>query len=181
MLIYITLIEGCVHVPVRREGVVAVLSLLCGDRACTISVSSRRRLSFFPFASRLGSGQCSDRMITDRIKELESAKAKVAKLEAEITAKRSAELARLPAKYGFDSVNSFVAAVKTAAGKRGARKSAVAKSSKRSRAKITDATRAAAKKLVEAGKTGAEIAKTLGISIPSVQNIKKALGLVKKR
>ena len=31
------------------------------------------------------------------------------------------------------------------------------------------------------GKTGGEIAKSLGISLPSVQNIKKALGLVKKR
>ena len=37
------------------------------------------------------------------------------------------------------------------------------------------------KKLVEAKKTGAEIAKALGISLPSVQNIKKALGLVKAR
>jgi DNA-binding CsgD family transcriptional regulator len=37
------------------------------------------------------------------------------------------------------------------------------------------------KKLVGAGKTGSEIAKSLGISLPSVQNIKKALGLVKSR
>ena len=51
----------------------------------------------------------------------------------------------------------------------------------RTRAKITDETRAEVKKLVEAKKTGAEIAKTLGISLPSVQNIKKALGLVKAR
>ncbi len=35
--------------------------------------------------------------------------------------------------------------------------------------------------MVEGDKTGAEIAKSLGISLPSVQNIKKALGLVKKR
>lgn len=46
---------------------------------------------------------------------------------------------------------------------------------------ITDETRAQLKKLVEAGKTGSEIAKSLKISLPSVQNIKKALGLVKKR
>ena len=31
------------------------------------------------------------------------------------------------------------------------------------------------------GKTGGEIAKAIGISLPSVQNIKKELGLVKKR
>ena len=48
-------------------------------------------------------------------------------------------------------------------------------------AKITDQTRSEVKKLVEGGKTGAEIAKALKISLPSVQNIKKALGLVKAR
>jgi DNA-binding CsgD family transcriptional regulator len=37
------------------------------------------------------------------------------------------------------------------------------------------------KKLVAAGKTGNEIAEALSISLPSVQNIKKALGLVQKR
>ena len=52
---------------------------------------------------------------------------------------------------------------------------------RRRRAVITDETRASVKKLVESGKTGGEIAKSLGISLPSVQNIKKALGLVKKR
>jgi len=46
---------------------------------------------------------------------------------------------------------------------------------------INDATRATVKKLVEAGKTGAQIAKEVRISLPSVQNIKKALGLVKAR
>ena len=52
---------------------------------------------------------------------------------------------------------------------------------RRRRAVITDATRAEVKKLSEAGKTGAEIAKAVGISLPSVQNVKKALGLVKSR
>jgi hypothetical protein len=52
---------------------------------------------------------------------------------------------------------------------------------KRHRAVITDDTRKDVKKLVEAGKTGGEIAKVLGISLPSVQNIKKALGLVKAK
>ena len=55
------------------------------------------------------------------------------------------------------------------------------KRQRRRRAKITNETRTQVKKLVEAGKTGAEIAKTVGISLPSVQNIKKALGLVQSR
>lgn len=46
---------------------------------------------------------------------------------------------------------------------------------------ITHQIRADVKKLVECGKTGGEIAKCLGISLPTTQNIKKALGLVKAR
>jgi hypothetical protein len=34
---------------------------------------------------------------------------------------------------------------------------------------------------VQAGQSGAEIAKAFGISLPSVQNIKKEAGLVKAR
>jgi hypothetical protein len=52
---------------------------------------------------------------------------------------------------------------------------------RRTRAVVTDATRGEVKQLVEAGKTGAEIAKAVGVSLPTVQNIKKALGLVLKR
>lgn len=48
------------------------------------------------------------------------------------------------------------------------------------RAVITDDTRYQVKRLTEAGKTGAEIAKAVGISLPSVQNIKKALGLIRR-
>jgi hypothetical protein len=49
------------------------------------------------------------------------------------------------------------------------------------RAVITEETRAQLRKLVKEGKTGAEIAQALDISLPSVQNIKKSLGLVSKR
>ncbi len=126
-------------------------------------------------------------MLTDRIKELEATKAKLTQLESEITTALRRELAQLPAQYGFDSAVAFIAAVRAASVKRRGRKPAIKAAvagkaqKKRRRAKITDATRAEVKKLVAAEKTGAEIAKTLGISLPSVQNIKKALGLVKKR
>lgn len=50
---------------------------------------------------------------------------------------------------------------------------------KSKRAVINAEVRAEVKKLVESGRTGAEIAKAVGISLPSVQNIKKALGLVR--
>jgi hypothetical protein len=123
-------------------------------------------------------------MIADKIKELTAAKFKVAELEATI----ASELAALPASYGFESVDTFIKAVRAASGKRRGRKPGAAKSASakaapkaRKRAKITDETRAEVKKLVEAGKTGSEIAKAVGISLPSVQNVKKQLGLVGKK
>jgi hypothetical protein len=137
-------------------------------------------------------------MVTDKIKELEAARAKLASLEQSIASEMNRELAGLPAKYGFASTDDFLRAVQAAGGGRGGRGkrrgrppgsgAGAAKAAKggpgrkrRSRAVITDETRAEVKKLVNDGKTGAEIAKTVGISLPSVQNIKKALGLVKKR
>ncbi|MBI5771083.1 MAG: helix-turn-helix domain-containing protein [Verrucomicrobia bacterium] len=123
-------------------------------------------------------------MVTDKIKELEATKARVTKLEQSIAAQLTKELAALPGQYGFDSVEAFCKAVKAAAGKRrgsAPKKAKAAGKKRRKRAVITDATRAEVKKLVEAGKTGGEIAAAVGISLPSVQNIKKALGLVGKK
>ena len=140
-------------------------------------------------------------MVTDKLKELEAARLKLATLERSIADELNQELAGLPAKYGFASTSEFVSAVNAAAGggpgrprgrRRGRPPSAAAKPAasaapakrgrkRRTRAVITDETRAQVKKMVDSGKTGAEIAQTLKISVPSVQNIKKALGLVKER
>jgi DNA-binding NarL/FixJ family response regulator len=126
-------------------------------------------------------------MVTDKLKELEAARARIANLERSIASELRAELAGLPAKYGFGSTKEFVAAVRAAGGGRrgrpagSGRKAAAGGQTRRRRAVITDETRASVKKLVEGGKTGSEIAKSLKISLPSVQNIKKSLGLVKKR
>ncbi len=123
-------------------------------------------------------------MVSSKLKELKAARARLASLEQSL----AAELATLPEKYGFASAADFVAAVTKASGAKGGRKAGRAKVAapargrkRRRRAVITDETRAEVKKLVEAGKTGKEIAAQLGISVPSVQNIKKALGLVGKR
>ena len=125
-------------------------------------------------------------MVTDKLKELEAARAKLASLEQSLEAQLNKELAGLPAKYGFESVEAFVNAVRGANGGGRGRGRSTGKpggpgKKRRRRAVITDETRATLKKMVEAGKTGGEIAKALQISLPSVQNIKKALGLVRKR
>jgi hypothetical protein len=123
-------------------------------------------------------------MVINKIKLLNDTKAKVAKLERSIAAQLSKELASLPRKYGFSSPQDFLAAFRSVAGKAmvSAGKTVAGKPAKRrKRAVITADTKAQVKSLVAAGKTGGEIARTVGISLPSVQNIKKELGLVKKR
>ena len=129
-------------------------------------------------------------MVTKQIKELEVTKAKIVALEKSIAKRLHKELSSLHAKYGFASLNEFVKALKGSSSRGSSRKNGRGKAAKaaksaagkrRKRAVITDETRTSVKKLVEAGKTGSQIAKTLGISLPSVQNIKKAQGLVKAR
>lgn len=131
-------------------------------------------------------------MIIDKLKELQATRAKLAALELALGRQRDEELAGLPRAYGFDSADAFIEAVRAATGggtakRRGrparvsGRPAAGAKKGRRRRARITDETRSQVKKLVNEGKTGGAIAKELGISLPSVQNIKKALGMVKKR
>ena len=132
-------------------------------------------------------------MITKRIKELESAKARLARLERSLAEDLQQELASMPTAYGFESVRvvhgrggdrrpaAGAGGKASRAPARKARKGEAAGQGRRRRAVITDATRADVKKLTEGGKTGQEIAKELKISLPSVQNIKKALGLVKSR
>ncbi len=63
----------------------------------------------------------------------------------------------------------------------GAAKQATADGGQRKRAKVTDAMRAKAEKLFGEGKTSGEVASRLGISVATVSNIKKALGLVKAK
>ncbi len=131
---------------------------------------------------------------TEQIAELEKAKAKIVQAEAKLSADRVAALAKLPRDYGYTSLNDFIKALKDAAGKAGktkGKKSAKApkavkadkapKAGKRTRAKITPELKQQVIAAVQAGASGAKIAKDFGISLPSVQNIKKEAGLVKAR
>ncbi len=145
-------------------------------------------------------------MAIDVIKQLEAAKAKVAELENSLEKEIKQKLSRLHAEFGFSDLESFIKALKYAAGasrpgRKPGRPAKAAKAAKveapkapkaekapkaagkkrGKRARLTPELKAQVKALVEAGKTGAVIAKELGISLPSVQNIKKEFGLVKAR
>lgn len=117
-------------------------------------------------------------------RQLAAARAKVLELEKAHNDERFKILANLPASYGFDNVDDFIQALRSTnpSRQKASAKSAAPKTSSRGRrAKITDETKQEVKKSVQAGKTGAAIAKELGISLPSVQNIKRELGLVRKK
>jgi hypothetical protein len=124
------------------------------------------------------------------IKALKAKQQRIARQQAALEAKFNAQLAALPAQFDFKSAADFIAAFKAATGAGGASVKPASKAkrgrpagakSRRKRTKITDEIRAQVGDLVKAGKTNEEVAKTVGISAPSVQNIKKALGLVKAR
>lgn len=121
-------------------------------------------------------------MVTDKIKKLHQYQRQMAKLEKEL-ARYSHKLLALPAKHGFKSMDDFIDALRAATGGSGKAAKSAAKSSsgRKPRAKITPEMKQKVKALVGDGKTGGQIAKALNISLPSVQNIKKELGLVKKR
>ncbi len=130
-------------------------------------------------------------MVSEVVKELEAAKAKVAELETELSKERQEKLAKLHEEFGYSSLNAFIKALREAVGapvsgaRRGRKakavKKAAGKARKGKRAKVTDDMKEQVRAMVGEGKTGAAIAKSLGVSLPTVHNIKKALGLVKAR
>ena len=120
-------------------------------------------------------------MNNNALKKLAQYQKKIAQLERGL-GKFNQQLTQLPAKFGFKSMADFIAALRQAdtAGP-GSKLVAQKATKRRKRAVITADTKSKVKQLVAAKKTGQEISKALKISLPSVQNIKKALGLVKSR
>lgn len=123
-------------------------------------------------------------MFSKKLKELQAARVRLASLEKTI----EGELAALPAQFGFDSAQAFAdAVVKASAGgarparKGGRPKGAVKPKGKRKRSVVTDELRNQVKQLAEAGQTGNQIKAATGLSLPTIQLIKKAFGLVKSR
>ncbi|AHF95030.1 mucin (plasmid) [Opitutaceae bacterium TAV5] len=125
-------------------------------------------------------------MLTQKIEELTNLRLRIAQLGASIEKERTAELSALPGQYGYANVNDFIKALtQVAGGNRGKRakktfpaNSPQSSDAKRTRATITPEIREQVKAAVLEGKTGTAIATALGISVQSVQKIKKAFGLV---
>lgn len=116
-------------------------------------------------------------MPSNKLKEIAAYKAKIAALEKAVAADQLKKLSGLHKEVGLASTADLIAALQGL--KKSSRKSAPKRKGKRAR--ITAAIKAEVGKAVKAGKKGAEIASQFSISIPSIQNIKTELGLVKKR
>lgn len=105
--------------------------------------------------------------LSEKVSELLEFRASVARLEQEI----GSELGLITVNT-VPPVRGYQVTIKTPAKPK----------KKRKRAKITDDMRATAKNMFTAKKMNVgEVAAALGISKPAAQNIKKALGLVKKQ
>jgi hypothetical protein len=120
-------------------------------------------------------------MNVNEFKKLGQYQREVARLQRSL-ARFNRRLAALPARHGFKSVEDFIDALRQAVASEGkAPVKGTKPARRRKRAVITAETKQKVKALHASKKTGREISAALGISLPSVQNIKKELGLVKKR
>jgi hypothetical protein len=125
-------------------------------------------------------------MLTPKMQQLATYKAKVEKLEKSISAERVALLRRIHTEAGFDSREELIAALRElgGGGKRGPKPGKGAgkgRGGRKKRATITTELRDQIIAAVKAGGTGNAVASKYGVSLPTVQNIKRDAGLTKKR
>jgi len=91
------------------------------------------------------------------------------------------ELEKLPGKFGFGSMDQLIEALRDVSYNAIISRKKSYLKPRQKRRTITPKIKQRVKQLVEAGKTGAYIATHVKISIPTVHNIKKGLGLVRAR
>jgi hypothetical protein len=123
---------------------------------------------------------------------LQQAEAQVEALRKKVGKERSGRLKTLHLSFGFESRDELIDALSALGGSRrpgrppaaaasAAKSSAPAARKKRKRARITAEMKAEIIKAIKEGGSGLTVAKRFSISSQSVQNIKKAAGLVQAR
>ena len=121
-------------------------------------------------------------MIIEKIKELEETEAKAVTLKKEINEMVAAKLTSMHTEVGMDSTDALIAALSSLPKKRKRRvKRAVKPLRKSKRARLTPAQKQSIADVIKGGMTGTEASKKFGISLATIQNIKKEHGLVKSR
>lgn len=121
-------------------------------------------------------------MLTPKIQALAQFKAKVEKLERSIKAERRALLARLHEEVGLESREALIKALREVEDSSARRtpKGGRAGTAKRRRTTITPELRDAIITAVKGGATGGAAAARFKVSLPTVQNIKRAAGLTRQ-
>lgn len=112
------------------------------------------------------------------IKDLQEQRRKYLALEKQWR-KTEGQLLDLPKRLGFDSIKSLIQALRRVSSAKGASKRSIV-SSRRKRTTITPQIEEHVRKLLLEGHTSASVAAAIKISVPSVSNLKKRFGLVKR-
>jgi DNA invertase Pin-like site-specific DNA recombinase len=120
-----------------------------------------------------------DNMVTDKLKQLTEYQTKIVELQNSIEQERKGALAHLHEEYGFNTPGELIKALREATSSKGIRKGRGGR--RRKHARITPELREKIKVAIQSGKTGTQVAKEFGVSVPSIHNIKKEFGLVKSR
>lgn len=130
-------------------------------------------------------------MLTPKLQQLADYKAKIIELEKTVQVERDALLRGLHVQAGFATRDELVAALRALSpgAKRGRKPGKAAAAApvekvgkrRKKRAVVTAEMRTGIIAAVKAGDVGSAIAKKFGVSLPTVQNIKTAAGLTKKR
>jgi hypothetical protein len=120
---------------------------------------------------------------------LQKAEAQVQLLRQKAASERAAHLKNLHAAFGFTSRAELIDALaaldgsgrRAAPGKATTSKAAASTATRKGRVRVTPGMKADIIKAIKAGDSGGAVATRFGVSSQTVQNIKKAAGLVKAR
>lgn len=119
-------------------------------------------------------------MATKKLEKIREYTKTLSQFESEVGATVQ-KLRELPTRMGFDSMDELIEALQLTRAPGALARPVDSQTQKRVRAVITPSIRGKVDKLWRSGKTAAEIAKTLRVSVPTVFNIRKRLGLVRDR
>ncbi len=121
--------------------------------------------------------------MNNKRQEIEKYKKKIVELERQMEEERRQKLVNLHEQLGYESRDELISALQgLGRGKAAATKAKGGKRGKRGkRTVITPELRSQILDAIKSGKSGTAVAKEFGVSVPTVQNIKKQGGLVKKR
>lgn len=105
-----------------------------------------------------------------RFKEIEEHRKRIAELESQLEEERRQKLVNLHEELGYENRADLIAALQRLNG-----------GGRRTRRTVTPELKAQIEAALRRKKPGAAVSREFGVSMPTVQNIKKRLGLVRSK